>query len=132
EGIATGRHAATLTAGRVGVLHGSKSYVLCDDDSRIAPAHSISAGLDYPGVGPEHAFWKDTGRVRYLARTDADALEGFKLLARAEGILPALETAHAVAALPELAARYRPDQSIIVCVSGRGDKDMPTIAKVAL
>src|SRR5262249_28927427 len=84
-GTAPAPPAATLTAGRVGVLHGSKSYVLCDDDGRIAPAHSISAGLDYPGVGPEHAFWKDTGRVRYLARTDADALEGFKLLARAEG-----------------------------------------------
>jgi tryptophan synthase beta chain len=129
EGVASGRHAATLTAGRVGVLHGSKSYVLCDDDGQIAPAHSISAGLDYPGVGPEHAHWKDTGRVRYLARSDAEALDGFKLLARTEGILPALETAHAVAALPELAARYRADQSVILCVSGRGDKDMPTIAR---
>jgi tryptophan synthase beta chain len=129
DGMDTGRHAATLSAGRVGVLHGSKSYVLCDDEGQIAAAHSISAGLDYPGVGPEHSYWKDTGRVRYIARTDAQALDGFKLLARTEGILPALETAHAVAALPEVAARYASDQSVIVCLSGRGDKDMPTIAK---
>jgi tryptophan synthase beta chain len=128
DGVATGRHAATLTAGKVGVLHGSKSYVLSDEDGQIAEAHSISAGLDYPGVGPEHAHWKDAGRVRYLARTDAEALEGFKLLARTEGILPALETAHAIAALPELAARH-PNGSIIVCLSGRGDKDMPTLAE---
>ncbi|MBI4511422.1 MAG: tryptophan synthase subunit beta, partial [Deltaproteobacteria bacterium] len=127
EGIATGRHAATLSLGRVGVLHGSKSYVLCDDDGQIAQAHSISAGLDYPGVGPEHAHWKDTGRARYLFRTDAEALEGFKLLARTEGILVALETAHAIAALPELAARYGKDGVIVACVSGRGDKDMNTI-----
>jgi len=127
DGIETGRHAATLSAGRVGVLHGSKSYVLSDEDGQIAEAHSISAGLDYPGVGPEHAYWKDSGRVRYLARTDEQALEGFRLLARTEGILPALETAHAIAVLPELAARY-PKGSIIVCLSGRGDKDMPTLA----
>src|SRR5262249_35920402 len=123
------RHAATLTAGRVGVLHGSKSYVLCDDGGQIAAAHSISAGLDYPGVGPEHSFWKDSGRARYLARTDDEALEGFQLLARTEGILCALETAHAVAALPEIARRYPADASVILCLSGRGDKDMPTIAK---
>ena len=127
EPDSTGRHAATLTAGRVGVLHGSRSYVLCDDEGQIAEAHSISAGLDFPGVGPEHAHWKDSGRVRYLSRTDAEALDGFRLLARTEGILPALETAHAIAALPELAAKY-PDGSIIVSLSGRGDKDMPTIA----
>jgi tryptophan synthase beta chain len=129
EGVATGRHAATLTAGRVGVLHGSKSYVLCDDDGQIAPAHSISAGLDYPGVGPEHAHWKDSGRVTYLHRTDAEALDGFKLLARTEGILPALETAHAIAALGEVAGRVGEGGLIVVCLSGRGDKDMPTIAK---
>ncbi|HKA88847.1 MAG TPA: tryptophan synthase subunit beta [Haliangiales bacterium] len=123
------RHAATLTAGRVGVLHGSKSYVLCDDGGQIAAAHSISAGLDYPGVGPEHSFWKDSGRARYLARTDDEALEGFQLLARTEGILCALETAHAVAALPEIVRRYPADASVILCLSGRGDKDMPTIAK---
>jgi tryptophan synthase beta chain len=129
DGVASGRHAATLSAGRVGVLHGSKSYVLCDDDGQIAAAHSISAGLDYPGVGPEHAFWKDSGRATYLARTDAEALAGFQLLARTEGILPALETAHAVAALGEVAQAVGPDGVIVVCLSGRGDKDMPTIAK---
>jgi tryptophan synthase beta chain len=128
EGLG-GRHAATLTAGRVGVLHGSKSYVLCDDGGQISAAHSISAGLDYPGVGPEHAFWKDSGRARYLSRTDAEALEGFQLLARTEGILCALETAHAVAALGEIVRRYPRDASVILCLSGRGDKDMPTIAR---
>jgi tryptophan synthase beta chain len=129
EGVPTGRHAATLTAGRVGVLHGSKSYVLCDDNGQISPAHSISAGLDYPGVGPEHAHWKDSQRVRYLSRTDEEALRGFQLLARTEGILPALETSHAIAALAEVAPRYPKDASLIVSISGRGDKDMPTIAK---
>ena len=129
DGVATGRHAATLTAGRVGVLHGSKSYVLCDDDGQIAPAHSISAGLDYPGVGPQHAHWKDTGRVVYLHRTDGEALDGFRLLARTEGILPALETAHAIAALPEITGRVGKGGVIVVCLSGRGDKDMPTIAR---
>jgi tryptophan synthase beta chain len=126
EGIATGRHAATLTAGRVGVLHGSKSYVLCDDEGQISEAHSISAGLDYPGVGPEHAAWKDSGRARYVARTDAEALEGFRLLARTEGILCALETAHAIAALPEVCRSVA--GPVVVCLSGRGDKDMPAIA----
>jgi tryptophan synthase beta chain len=128
DGVDTERHAATLTKGRVGVLHGSKSYVLCEPSGQISPAHSISAGLDYPGVGPEHSFWKDSGRARYLARTDEQALEGFELLARTEGILPALETSHAIAALPELAARYGKDGDIVVCLSGRGDKDMPTVA----
>ena len=130
EGVATGRHAATLTAGRVGVMHGAKSYLLCDDDGQVLPAHSISAGLDYPGVGPEHAHWKDTGRARYVSRTDAEALAGFQLLARTEGILPALETSHAIAALAEIAPRYAKDASVIVNLSGRGDKDMPTIAKL--
>jgi tryptophan synthase beta chain len=129
EGIESGLHAATLTAGRVGVLHGSKSYVLCDEEGQISPAHSISAGLDYPGVGPEHAFWKDTGRVHYTSKTDAEALAGFKLLARTEGILAALETSHALAALPELAARH-PGGIVVVSLSGRGDKDMPMIAHV--
>ncbi|MEK7863945.1 MAG: pyridoxal-phosphate dependent enzyme, partial [Chloroflexota bacterium] len=128
EGLASGRHAATLSLGRVGVLHGSKSYVLCDDAGQILPAHSISAGLDYPGVGPEHAFWKDSGRVTYLARTDDEALAGFALLAETEGILPALETAHAIAALAEVARRH-PAGSVIVCVSGRGDKDLATVAQ---
>ncbi len=129
DGIATPRHAATLARGRVGVLHGARSYVLCDDDGHIAEAHSISAGLDYPGVGPEHAFLKDTGRARYVSATDEDALAGFERLARSEGILCALESAHAIAALPEVAAGLPDGAIIIVNVSGRGDKDMGTIAK---
>jgi len=129
DGIATGRHAATLTAGRVGVLHGSKSYVLTHDDGQIAHAHSISAGLDYPGVGPEHAAWKDSGRAVYLSRTDDDALAALERLARTEGILCALETAHAIAALDEVAGVVGKDGTIIVGLSGRGDKDMVTVAQ---
>ena len=125
EGVATGRHAATLGAGRVGVLHGSKSYVLVTPEGQIAHAHSISAGLDYPGVGPEHAAWKTSGRVTYLARTDDEALRALERLARTEGILCALETAHAIAALDEVAKTNR---LIVVGLSGRGDKDMTTIA----
>jgi tryptophan synthase beta chain len=128
EGVATGRHAATLGAGRVGVLHGSKSYVLSTPDGQIAHAHSISAGLDYPGVGPEHAHWKETGAVEYLARTDGDALAALERLARAEGILCALETAHAVAALGEVVERVGGGATIVVGLSGRGDKDMVTLA----
>ena len=129
DGIATPRHAATLARGRVGVLHGARSYVLCDDDGQISEAHSISAGLDYPGVGPEHAFLKDAGRAKYLSATDTEALAGFERLARNEGILCALESAHAIAALPEVAAALPDGAVIIVNVSGRGDKDMGTIAK---
>ncbi len=133
DGVDTPRHAATLGKGRVGVLHGSKSYVLTHtDDARmgqIAHAHSISAGLDYPGVGPEHAAWKDAGRATYVARTDAQALAALELLARTEGILCALETAHAVAALEEVATQVGPDGIIIVGLSGRGDKDMVTVAQ---
>jgi tryptophan synthase beta chain len=133
EGVATGRHAATLGAGRVGVLHGSKSYVLTHTDDaklgQIAHAHSISAGLDYPGVGPEHAYWKDTGAVTYLSRTDDDALAALERLARTEGIVCALETAHAVAALDEVVrALGAREPIVIVGLSGRGDKDMVTIA----
>ncbi len=128
DGIATGRHAATLSAGRVGVLHGSKSYVLVTPDGQIAHAHSISAGLDYPGVGPEHAHWKTTGAVTYLSRTDDDALAAIERLARTEGILCALETAHAVAALEEVARTIGGRPIIVVGLSGRGDKDMVTIA----
>jgi tryptophan synthase beta chain len=128
-GIATGRHAATLGAGRVGVLHGSKSYVLCDDEGQIQEAHSISAGLDYPGVGPEHAWLKDSGRARYVSVTDRQALDALKLLSRTEGIIPALESAHAIAALGELAPRLGTDKIVIVNVSGRGDKDMATVAR---
>ncbi len=134
EGVETGRHAATLSAGRVGVLHGSKSYVLTHtEESRlgqIAHAHSISAGLDYPGVGPEHSHWKDSGAVTYVSRTDDEALVALERLARTEGIICALETAHAIAALDEVAkATATTDPVIIVGLSGRGDKDMVTIAQ---
>jgi tryptophan synthase beta chain len=129
DGIETGRHAATLGAGRVGVLHGSKSYVLTHDDGQIAHAHSISAGLDYPGVGPEHSAWKDAGRATYVSRTDDQALAALERLARTEGILCALETAHAIAALDEVAGQVGRDGSIIVGLSGRGDKDMVTVAQ---
>jgi tryptophan synthase beta chain len=129
DGIATGRHAATLNAGRVGVLHGARSYVLCDDEGQILEAHSISAGLDYPGVGPEHSHLRDTGRARYLAVTDAEALAGLQQLARTEGILPALESSHAIAALPRVAADLADDAVILVSLSGRGDKDMGTVAR---
>jgi tryptophan synthase beta chain len=129
EGIETGRHAATLVAGRIGVLHGSKSYVLQDADGQVHPTHSVSAGLDYPGVGPEHAHLKETGRATYLAVTDSEALEGFRLLARTEGILCALETAHAIAALGRIVPTLPPDAVVVVCLSGRGDKDMHTVAR---
>jgi tryptophan synthase beta chain len=129
DGIATGRHAATLGQGRVGVLHGARSYVLCDDDGQIAEAHSISAGLDYPGVGPEHSFLKDTGRARYLSVTDRQALDALAQLGRCEGILCALESAHAIAALPEVAAALPDGAAVVVNVSGRGDKDMNTVAR---
>ncbi|HMF39175.1 MAG TPA: tryptophan synthase subunit beta [Polyangia bacterium] len=129
DGIDTGRHAATLARGRLGVLHGARSYVLCDREGQISEAHSISAGLDYPGVGPEHAFMKETGRAKYLSVTDDEALAGFQRLARTEGILCALESAHAVAALPKVAASLPDGAVLILNVSGRGDKDMGTIAK---
>jgi tryptophan synthase beta chain len=129
EGIATGHHAATLAKGRVGILHGARSFVLCDDEGQIQEAHSISAGLDYPGVGPEHSYMKETGRATYLSVTDDEALAGFRQLARTEGILPALESSHAIAALPDVAARLPDGAVIVVSLSGRGDKDMGTIAK---
>jgi tryptophan synthase beta chain len=129
EGIASGRHAATLSEGRVGVLHGSKSFVLTDDDGQILPAHSISAGLDYPGVGPEHAWLKQSGRATYASVTDAEALAALQTLARTEGILCALETAHAIAYLPRLCATLPYDALVVVGLSGRGDKDMPTVAR---
>jgi tryptophan synthase beta chain len=128
DGIDSARHAATLMRGRVGVLHGARSYVLCDDDGQISEAHSISAGLDYPGVGPEHSFFKETGRATYLAVTDDEAIAGFRLLARTEGILCALESAHAIAALPKIAATLSDGAVMIVNVSGRGDKDMGTLS----
>jgi tryptophan synthase beta chain len=128
DGIDTHRHAATLARGRLGVLHGARSYVLCDREGQISEAHSISAGLDYPGVGPEHAFMKESGRAKYLSVTDTEALAGFQRLARTEGILCALESAHAIAALPKITASLPDGAVVIVNVSGRGDKDMGTIA----
>ena len=128
EGIATGHHAASLSAGRPGILHGNRTYVLCDDNGQITETHSVSAGLDYPGVGPEHAFLKDTGRAEYVGITDDEALEAFHLLARTEGILAALESSHAVAQAMKL-ARELPKDGIVLCnLSGRGDKDVHTIA----
>jgi len=128
EGLSTGHHAATLEAGRVGVLHGSMSYLMQDKDGQIADTHSISAGLDYPGVGPEHAWLKDTGRATYVNVTDDKALNAFKLLSRTEGIIPALESSHAIAYVADiLAPSLNPKQTVLVCLSGRGDKDMPTV-----
>jgi tryptophan synthase beta chain len=129
EGLDTTHHAATLGKGRPGVLHGARSYVLCDDDGQISEAHSISAGLDYPGVGPEHSYLRDSGRAKYLAATDREALAACRLLARCEGIIPALESAHAVAGLPRVAEQLPDGASVIINISGRGDKDMGTIAK---
>jgi tryptophan synthase beta chain len=131
EGVDTAKHAATLGKGRIGVLHGSKSYVLCDDGGQIAEAHSISAGLDYPGVGPEHASLKDGGRARYVSATDEEALAAVGLLARTEGILPALETAHAFARVGDVARDLAEDRgrpvTIVLGLSGRGDKDLATL-----
>jgi tryptophan synthase beta chain len=128
EGIASGHHAASLAAGRPGVLHGNRTYVLCDDDGQIIETHSVSAGLDYPGVGPEHAFLKDAGRAEYVGVTDDEALEAFHLLARTEGILAALESSHAVAQAIKLARGMSKDQIVLCNLSGRGDKDVHTIA----
>ena len=129
EGVETGRHSATLSAGRPGVLHGSMSYLLQDENGQIQEAHSISAGLDYPGVGPEHSWLKATGRAEYLAVTDDEALEGFRLLCQTEGIIPALESAHAIYHVSRMAADMPSDSIIVVCLSGRGDKDVPSIAE---
>jgi tryptophan synthase beta chain len=130
RGTALGQHAASITAGRPGVLHGSLSYVLQDDDGQTADVHSVSAGLDYPGVGPEHAYWKDSGRVEYVSITDAEALTAFKQVAELEGILPALETAHAFAHAAKIAPRMAKDQIIVVNLSGRGDKDCQEVARL--
>jgi tryptophan synthase beta chain len=126
DGFETGRHAATISAGQVGVLHGTRSFLLQDDDGQTIESHSISAGLDYPGVGPEHAWLADTGRATYRPITDAQAMEAMALLARTEGIIPAIESAHALAGLPEVVAELGPESVIVVCLSGRGDKDMDT------
>jgi tryptophan synthase beta chain len=127
EGVASGRHAATMAAGEIGVYHGMRSLVLQNADGQLQEAHSISAGLDYPGVGPEHAHLRATGRARYIGISDEEALAATALLARSEGIIPALETAHAIAALPRIVRELGPDAVLLVNVSGRGDKDMHTI-----
>jgi tryptophan synthase beta chain len=128
KGIASGHHSATLTAGTPGVLHGSLSYLLQDADGQVSPAHSISAGLDYPGVGPEHSHLRDTGRVTYETATDAEALDAFQSLCRLEGIIPALETAHALAWIKRSAGKWTRSQVVLVCLSGRGDKDVAHVA----
>jgi tryptophan synthase beta chain len=128
HGIDSGLHAATLTAGREGILHGSRSYLLQDEWGQVIETHSISAGLDYPGVGPEHAYLKETGRARYVPVTDDEAIEAFQLLCRTEGIIPALESSHAVAYGVKLAAERDPNENILINLSGRGDKDINTIA----
>ena len=129
EGIKTGRHGASMTAGAIGVLHGCMSYLLQNDDGQIAVAHSISAGLDYPGVGPEHAYYRDAGRFEFVSVTDEEALDGFQALTRLEGIMPALESAHAVAYAMRLAKTLPRSKAIVVGLSGRGDKDVHVVAK---
>jgi tryptophan synthase beta chain len=129
DGVETGRHAATITGGDVGVLHGTRSFLLQDDDGQTIESHSISAGLDYPGVGPEHAWLAETGRATYRPITDAKAMDAMALLARTEGIIPAIESAHALAGAPEVAAELGPESALVVCLSGRGDKDMDTAAE---
>jgi tryptophan synthase beta chain len=132
HGLDSGEHSASLLRGRPGVLHGSLSYLLQDDAGQVHPAHSISAGLDYPGVGPEHAYLKDSGRAEYVAVGDDDALRGFAALARLEGIIPALETSHAIAWVMDNGSRWASDDIVLVCLSGRGDKDMSQVAELGL
>jgi tryptophan synthase beta chain len=127
SGLSSGRHAASILGGEVGVLHGSKSYLLQDRAGQVRHTHSIAAGLDYPGVGPELSYLRDAGRVRFVSATDRQAVDALKLLAEVEGIIPALESAHAVVEVIRLAPRLRRDQTIVVNLSGRGDKDMNTV-----
>jgi tryptophan synthase beta chain len=129
DGLATGRHAASLCAGRPGVLHGNRTYLLQDENGQITETHSVSAGLDYPGVGPEHAWLKDNGRAEYVAVTDEDALQAFHAMCRSEGIIPALESAHAVAHAMKIAPSMPKSAVLLVNLSGRGDKDMHTVAQ---
>ena len=129
DGVETGRHASSITGGAIGVLHGNRTYVLQDEDGQTVESHSISAGLDYPGVGPEHSWLADTGRATYEPVTDAEAMDAFQLLCRTEGIIPAIESAHALAGAVRLARTLGPDATILVCLSGRGDKDMETAGK---
>jgi tryptophan synthase beta chain len=128
QGLNSGKHAASLGAGEEGVFHGMLSYVLQDSDGQIENTHSISAGLDYPGVGPEHSFLKMLGRAEYVSATDAEAVDAFLTLSKLEGILPALESAHALAFAMKLARKMKPQESIVVTLSGRGDKDVETVA----
>jgi tryptophan synthase beta chain len=130
EGLSTGRHAASIGAGKRGVLHGSYMYLLYDHDGQITPAHSVSAGLDYPGVGPEHSYYADSGLAEYAAVTDEEALEGFKLLARLEGIIPALESAHAVAHAAKVVPEMGRDEIVVINLSGRGDKDVTEVMRL--
>jgi tryptophan synthase beta chain len=132
HGLETGEHSASLLRGKPGVLHGSLSYLLQDEGGQVHPAHSISAGLDYPGVGPEHAYLKDKGRATYVAVTDDDALRGFAELSRLEGIIPALETSHAIAWVMDNKGRWSGDDSVLICVSGRGDKDMAQVVELGV
>jgi len=130
DGVETGRHAAPLCAGEPGVLHGNRTYLMQDNDGQIIETHSVSAGLDYPGVGPEHAYLKDIGRVNYVAANDDEVLAAFRELTRVEGIMPALESSHALAYGRKLAQSMSPDQHIIINLSGRGDKDIHTVAGI--
>ncbi|MDZ4257559.1 MAG: tryptophan synthase subunit beta [Gemmatimonadales bacterium] len=131
EGVSSGHHSATLTAGRPGVLHGALSYLLQDGDGQVAPAHSVSAGLDYPGVGPEHSWLRDTGRVSYHAVDDTAALAAFRSFTKLEGIIPALETAHAIAWLEQVSGRWDDEAVVLLCLSGRGDKDVAHVAALS-
>jgi tryptophan synthase beta chain len=128
-GVDTDKHAATMTKGTIGVIHGMKTYVLQDEEGQLLPVHSISAGLDYPGIGPEHAYLKDSGRAEYVAITDKEALDAFNMLSRVEGIIPALESSHAVAYVLKFAGTLDKDKIVVVNLSGRGDKDIDTVAK---
>ena len=128
-GINTGKHAASISSGKVGVLHGNKTYLLQNTDGQINHAHSVSAGLDYPGVGPEHAYLKELGRAEYVSVTDEEALAAFRMLTEMEGIIPALESAHAIAYLDKLVPELSKDSIILICLSGRGDKDIHTVAE---
>jgi tryptophan synthase beta chain len=129
HGVSSGLHAASLTGGRPGVLHGNRTYLLMNEDGQITDAHSISAGLDYPGIGPEHSWLHDVGRVKYISATDQEALAAFQLLSKLEGIIPALEPAHAVAKVVELAPKLPKDHLMVVNLCGRGDKDIFTVAE---
>jgi len=129
-GVDTGKHAAPLSDGKPGVLHGNKTYLMADDHGQIIETHSVSAGLDYPGVGPEHSWLKDLGRAQYVAVNDNEALDAFRQLTRIEGIIPALESSHAVAYATKLAATMDKDQIVLVNLSGRGDKDIHTVAEI--